>query len=84
MYQLKLQIHDMCCSHMVIPYPHVKCRVQFIITKISMKLVKSVQSHSSLRLILFVIHGLWIGHVFQHTCDNNHESTGIRIPSSIC
>ena len=33
-------MYDMCCSYMVLSNPHMKPRIQFIIIKIFMKIVK--------------------------------------------
>ena len=38
--QLELSVYNMCCSYMVLTYPHVKPWIQFIIMKIFMKLVQ--------------------------------------------
>ena len=38
--QLELSVYNMWCSNMVLTNPHMKCRIEFIIMRIFMKIMK--------------------------------------------
>ena len=39
-FRMELSIHGLCCSYVVLANPNMKLRIQFIIMKIFMKVVK--------------------------------------------